>query len=63
MRTSRSSSAPPTASGKEDLLRAVGIQLHHYVDAKVDQGLRTRILAVAAKAKAWVVPIFELLPE
>jgi hypothetical protein len=46
-----------------ELLRAVGIAIPRYADTKVDRQLRSRILAVAAKAKAWVVPIFELRPE
>jgi hypothetical protein len=46
-----------------DSLRAVDIQLPPTTEHEVDVNLRTQILAAAALAKAWVVPVFTTISE
>ena len=47
--------------GADPELRAVTVLVDRATSRDQDIIVRTRILAVAAKAKAWVVPVFQLL--
>jgi hypothetical protein len=49
--------------GAEPDLRAVGVRVARAVDRSYDVNARTRLLAAAASAKAWVVPVFLLAGE
>lgn len=46
-----------------DALRAVGVKVRRSVDRSLDVAVRARVLAAAAAAKVWVVPVFVLAGE
>ncbi len=46
-----------------DALRAVGVKVRRSVDRSLDVAARARVLAAAAAAKVWVVPVFVLAGE
>jgi hypothetical protein len=48
---------------KPDALRAIAVRVSRPVERQVDVAVRTRLLAAAAAAKVWVVPVFVLAGE
>ena len=48
-------------AGSEPIVRAVGIVVEAATARDLDLAVRTRVLAAAARAKVWVVPVYQLV--